>query len=149
MKVLTLIAATALTLTAGAAVAGDYGHYNGYKTQSAYKSQKTYKAQKSYEAAPTKVSLKIVTDNNDRTLYIFDNDSRGASNCYGGCAADWPPYYAPADATPYGHYSVIQRRDGTYQWAWKGWPLYYWDGDKYPGDRGGDGIGGVWHIVHR
>ena len=90
-----------------------------------------------------------VADNNDRTLYIFDNDSRGASNCYGGCATDWPPYYAPADATPYGHYSVIQRRDGTYQWAWNGWPLYYWDGDKYPGDRGGDGIGGVWHIVHR
>ncbi|WP_172299156.1 hypothetical protein [Pseudoruegeria sp. HB172150] len=141
MKIAALIAATALTLSAGATLAAGYGSNNGYGQNNGGYTQK----QTTY-VAPAPV-IKILVDESGRTLYNFDNDNYGVSNCYGGCANDWPPYYAPANATPYGNYTVIQRNDGQYQWAYKGQPLYYWAGDVNPGDRNGDGIGGVWHVV--
>jgi hypothetical protein len=33
------------------------------------------------------------------------------------------------------------------QWGWNGKPLYYFAGDRGPGDVEGDGLGGVWHAV--
>ena len=30
------------------------------------------------------------------TLYMFDKDAAGASNCYDACAAMWPPFKADA-----------------------------------------------------
>jgi len=34
----------------------------------------------------------IVTDSQQRTLYIFTNDTNGVSNCTGNCATLWPPF---------------------------------------------------------
>jgi predicted lipoprotein with Yx(FWY)xxD motif len=81
------------------------------------------------------------------TLYTFDKDSSGKSVCTGGCAANWPPLLAPADAKPVGDYSVIARDDGTRQWAYKGKPLYYWSKDLKPGDKTGDGFNNVWRVA--
>ncbi|MEO8186844.1 MAG: hypothetical protein ABI580_05700, partial [Burkholderiaceae bacterium] len=39
------------------------------------------------------------------------------------------------------------RDDGAKQWAYKGQPLYQWANDKKPGDKTGDGVGGVWKIA--
>ena len=36
---------------------------------------------------------------------------------------------------------------GTRQWTMNGKPLYYFAGDAKPGDRMGDGQGGVWHVI--
>ncbi|MGN8186461.1 hypothetical protein ACTJLD_10810, partial [Burkholderia sp. 22088] len=33
------------------------------------------------------------------------------------------------------------------QWAYRGRPLYRWKQDRKPGDAGGDGIGGMWHVA--
>jgi predicted lipoprotein with Yx(FWY)xxD motif len=44
--------------------------------------------------------------------------------------------------------SIIDRSDGTSQWAYNGMPLYLYHDDAAPGDAEGDGKGGVWHIVH-
>lgn len=85
---------------------------------------------------------------NGMTLYTFDKDSANTSNCYDGCAVSWPPYAAQAGATaPAAGFSVVQRRDGTSQWAKDGKPLYFWQGDRAPGDTTGDGVGGVWHVA--
>jgi predicted lipoprotein with Yx(FWY)xxD motif len=90
----------------------------------------------------------MVTGANGMTLYTFDNDSAGTSNCYDDCAVKWPPYGATEGAqSPGNGLTVIERSDGTYQWAKDGAPLYFWAGDTAPGDTSGDGVGGVWHIA--
>ena len=89
----------------------------------------------------------ILTTPEGMTVYTFDKDAAGASSCYGGCAEEWPPVTAAADAQPFGHMSVVARTDGTQQWAYDGKPLYLYDDDKAPGDAEGDGEHGVWHVV--
>ena len=90
---------------------------------------------------------KILTTPEGRTVYTFDQDTPGASSCYGGCAEEWAPVAAAADAQPFGEMSVVTRTDGTHQWAYDGKPLYLYDDDDAPGDMEGDGEGGVWHVV--
>jgi predicted lipoprotein with Yx(FWY)xxD motif len=90
----------------------------------------------------------VLTDTAGRTLYTFDKDQPNKSNCQGGCAQAWPAYVAEpaAGAKPASQASRFDR-DGAQQWAWNGSPLYYYAGDTKPGDRTGDGKGGVWHVV--
>ncbi|NKC05255.1 COG4315 family predicted lipoprotein [Brucella haematophila] len=89
----------------------------------------------------------VLTDAKGMTLYVFDKDSKGASNCYDDCAKKWPPLEASKDAKMDSEFSLVTRKDGTKQWAHKEKPLYLWQGDKKPGDVSGDGVGGVWHIA--
>ena len=102
-------------------------------------------------ASPVKVAgsgaTAYITDGAGMTLYTFDKDSDGLSNCYDACAANWPPLAgAPGMALPEG-FAVIARRDGISQIAYKGMPLYGWAGDASPGDMTGDGVNGVWHTA--
>jgi len=90
---------------------------------------------------------KIYADMNDMTLYTFDKDEMGKSNCYDKCAKAWPPFMAAADAKPEGEWTIIDRTDGTKQWAYDGKPLYTYVEDKKPGDMTGEGKGGVWHVA--
>lgn len=48
---------------------------------------------------------------------------------------------------PVGDYSVVTRDDGGKQIAYKGKPLYYWIKDTKAGDKTGDGVNNVWHLV--
>jgi predicted lipoprotein with Yx(FWY)xxD motif len=82
-----------------------------------------------------------------RTLYTFDKDAAGKSNCNGGCAAAWPPFMAKDGAQAAGDYRVITREDGNKQWTLNDKPLYFFAADSQPGDIKGDGQGGVWHAV--
>ena len=92
-------------------------------------------------------SGQILTDAKGMSLYTFDKDTDGVSNCNDGCAVKWPPLTAAADASGKKDYSVITRADGSKQWAYKGAPLYTWFKDKAAGDMTGDGVKGVWHIA--
>jgi predicted lipoprotein with Yx(FWY)xxD motif len=89
----------------------------------------------------------VLTDANDMTLYIFDKDTAGVTNCYDTCAEKWPPLFADASATAEGDFTLVDRTDGTKMWAYKSMPLYYWVEDMAPGDVKGDGVGGVWHLA--
>ncbi|HWU18832.1 MAG TPA: hypothetical protein VN155_14210 [Devosia sp.] len=89
----------------------------------------------------------VLTGANDMTLYIFDKDAPGVTNCYEQCAINWPPLLADASAKPEGDFTLVDRTDGSKMWAYKGWPLYYWKNDAKPGDITGDGVGGVWHLA--
>jgi predicted lipoprotein with Yx(FWY)xxD motif len=40
--------------------------------------------------------------------------------------------------------SVIKRKDGAQQFAWRGRPLYRWEKDKEPGQVTGHNLGEVW-----
>ena len=79
-------------------------------------------------------------------LYTFDGDADGISNCYGDCAANWPPAILDAGSKLGENYTLIPRTDGTMQIAFRGKPLYLFGGDSKIGDISGDGVGGVWHL---
>ena len=98
--------------------------------------------------APAQVTDGILTGKNGMTLYTFDRDvaASGKSVCNGPCATNWPPLMA-GDAAASGDYSVITRDDGGKQIAYKGKPLYYWIKDTKAGDKTGDGVNNVWHLV--
>ena len=89
----------------------------------------------------------VLTDANGMTLYTFDKDTAGVTNCYDKCAENWPPLFAAADAQPEGDFTLVERTDGSKMWAYKGWPLYLWVKDTQPGDTTGDGVGEVWHTA--
>ncbi|HXW41440.1 MAG TPA: hypothetical protein VEK75_09575 [Xanthobacteraceae bacterium] len=103
------------------------------------------------QAAPAKTADtskgKALVDAKGMTLYIFDRDAAGKSNCNGQCAVNWPPLTAAADAKPSGDWSVVTRDDGGKQWAYKGKPLYAFAKDTKAGDVTGDGVNNVWHIA--
>ncbi|WP_020407514.1 COG4315 family predicted lipoprotein [Hahella ganghwensis] len=81
------------------------------------------------------------------TLYTFTKDAEGVSNCYDGCTGSWPPFFAKANAKIWGDFTVIERKDGTYQWAYKNQPLYTWVGDRQQGDTTGHGVDSVWYAA--
>ena len=64
----------------------------------------------------------------------------GAGGCDADCARQWHPLTAPVDAKPSGYWSLMKRDDGTQQWAYQGYALYTYDGDKKPGDTTGQDI---------
>jgi predicted lipoprotein with Yx(FWY)xxD motif len=100
--------------------------------------------------APTSADTakgKALVDLNGMTLYVFDRDGTGKSNCNAQCAVSWLPLIADTDAQASGSFSFISREDGRKQWAYKGKPLYTWAKDKNPGDATGDGFNNVWHLA--
>lgn len=90
---------------------------------------------------------KALVDAKGMTLYAFDKDVAGKSNCNGPCATNWPPLMAMATDKTSGNWSTVKRDDGMMQWAYKGKPLYTWSKDTKPGDVTGDGFNSVWHIA--
>ena len=89
----------------------------------------------------------VLTDANGMTLYTYDKDTAGVSNCYDKCATNWPPLMVSTDAKAEGDFTIVDRTDGTKMWAYKGMPLYLWVKDTKPGDTTGDGVGEVWHTA--
>ena len=89
----------------------------------------------------------VLADPQGMTLYTFDKDAEGQSNCYGECAEYWPPAKAAAADKPVGDLTIIKRTDGTLQWADDGKPLYTFVNDKKPGDATSDNKNNVWHVV--
>ena len=89
----------------------------------------------------------VLTDPKGMTLYTYDKDAAGKSNCVDQCAANWPPAMAMPTDKPVGDLTIIKRPDGTLQWADEGKPLYTFIQDKKPGDMTGDNMKNVWHAV--
>lgn len=100
------------------------------------------------DTAPLKKANGVLVDSRGMTVYTTDRDSAnsGKSSCMGACAANWPAVQA-ADAQPAAPYSAITREDGTKQLAYKGKPLYTFVKDKKAGDKTGDKLMDVWHVV--
>jgi predicted lipoprotein with Yx(FWY)xxD motif len=97
---------------------------------------------------PAVMDRGLLVDRRGMTLYTFDGDRRPlVSTCYGICETLWPPLYATPDDKPLGDFKIVYRRDGSTQWAFRGYPLYYWKRDGKPGDITGDKVNNVWHVV--
>lgn len=94
----------------------------------------------------------FLVDTKGMTLYYFKKDSPGKSACEGDCVAKWPLYFREAVAAKDGvkaeDFATITRADGQKQTTYKGMPLYYFVGDKNPGDTTGQGVKDVWFVVN-
>jgi predicted lipoprotein with Yx(FWY)xxD motif len=97
----------------------------------------------------------ILYDGRGFVLYVFTRDTRGHSTCTGACARAWPPFLArgrPAAAKGAAAklLGTIRRGDGTLQVAYAGRPLYYYVGDRAPGQILCQDVveyGGRWLVV--
>jgi predicted lipoprotein with Yx(FWY)xxD motif len=99
---------------------------------------------------------RILFDGRGFVLYGFTRDHRGKSTCTAACARAWPPYVVKT--RPRGGKGVsaaglrtIKRSDGRLQVTYFGHPLYYYIGDKRPGQilcQDVAEFGGVWRVVH-
>lgn len=93
---------------------------------------------------------------NGMTLYEYDKDTAGVSNCTGACATTWPPYtVTPEEASSSltggagvnGKIGVITRADGSLQVTYDNIPLYFYAKDTIAGDANGQGVGGFTTIA--
>ena len=114
----------------------------------------------SFPTQVAKPNVSIINDNGSLiiaesglSLYTFDNDTAGVSNCDGTpedtstCAGKWPPLLVGDGAVSDDEMTIITRSDGNEQWALKGMPLYHWHQDVAQGDINGDGVNNVWHLA--
>lgn len=58
----------------------------------------------------------------------------GLTGCNAECEKIWRPFLAGDDAQTQGYWSVLTRPDGHRQWAFQGYALYTYAGDRQPGD---------------
>jgi predicted lipoprotein with Yx(FWY)xxD motif len=104
-------------------------------------------------AAPPEVTLHrqghgwILADAKGMTLYISSNDKNGKPACEGACTKTWLPLTAPADAKPFGEWSLATRADNAKQWAFGGKPLYRFAHDAAAGDTNGDDFQQQWSVA--
>jgi predicted lipoprotein with Yx(FWY)xxD motif len=87
------------------------------------------------------------------SVYLFEADRAGHSNCSGACAKLWPPVTGTAaagGAAMSADLGTITRSDGTTQVTYHGHPLYYYSKDKDSGDAYGQGLksyGASWYVL--
>jgi predicted lipoprotein with Yx(FWY)xxD motif len=81
------------------------------------------------------------------SVYASDADRRGRSNCDDDCARTWIPMQAPVAARAHGDWSIVERRDGVRQWAFRGKPLYRYAEDSRVKSLLGSDVPG-WHNVY-
>lgn len=97
----------------------------------------------------------ILFDGRGFALYAFTRDTRKHSNCYGACAAAWPPYILRGSlkagkSTKRSLLGTTRRSDGKLQVTYAGRPLYYYVGDRQAGQVLCQNVveyGGTWLVV--
>jgi predicted lipoprotein with Yx(FWY)xxD motif len=98
---------------------------------------------------------RILFDSRGRALYAFTRDPRGRSACSGACAAAWPPYVLRGRLRGGGTVErsllgTTRRANGTRQVTYAGRPLYYYVGDRRPGEVRCQNVrefGGLWLVM--
>ena len=95
---------------------------------------------------------KILVDGDGRTLYLYTKDTKDTSTCYDKCEIAWPPLLtldkpASGEGVDASLFGTTQRKDGTMQVTYNGYPLYYYLKDAAPGDTAGQGVGKVWYVL--
>ena len=98
---------------------------------------------------------RILADGRGRALYLFTSDRGQGSRCSADCATAWPPYIvksspaAVAGAKP-GLVGTTRRSDGKLQATYAGHPVYYYEGDRSPGEvncQAAVEFGGYWYVL--
>ncbi|MDO5653867.1 MAG: hypothetical protein Q4G39_07160 [Brachymonas sp.] len=77
-------------------------------------------------------------------LYTYSGDGPNTSACVDTCVQQWPPLLATEGDVSRGDFTVFTRPDGLRQWALVGKPLYFWSGERQPGETGGEAVDPQW-----
>jgi predicted lipoprotein with Yx(FWY)xxD motif len=110
--------------------------------------------------AGTRITLRrsefgpMLFDGRRQAIYVFQNDRRNRSVCYGACARAWPPVFtrgrpragAGVKASLLG---TVRRRGGRRQVTYAGRPLYFYAHER-PGEvrcHNVDLNGGLWWAI--
>jgi predicted lipoprotein with Yx(FWY)xxD motif len=91
-----------------------------------------------------------------QAIYVFENDSRNKTVCYGECAKAWPPVFTKGkpragNGVDAGLLGTIERHSGRRQVTYAGKPLYYY-AHEGPGEVRCHNVnlnGGFWWVVGR
>jgi predicted lipoprotein with Yx(FWY)xxD motif len=119
--------------------------------------QSTTAAQTKAAAIATKDSSlgAILAGTKNHTVYMFEADKNGKSNCTGDCAAAWPPVLTNGNPTaaPDAQSSALgttKRDDGKMQVTYAGHPIYYFTKDTDEEDVYGNDVeafGADWYAM--
>jgi predicted lipoprotein with Yx(FWY)xxD motif len=97
-----------------------------------------------------------LVDGNGRALYLFEADKPNVSKCDSGCQSIWPGFKAGAKppvakgGALAGKLGVTSSAQGDRLVTYNGHPLYYYVGDKAPGNMNGQGLdqfGAEWYVL--
>jgi predicted lipoprotein with Yx(FWY)xxD motif len=96
----------------------------------------------------------VLFDTDRRAIYYFDKESGSTPECYGDCAAAWPPVLTKGEPQASGDaearlLGTTERDDGSTQVTYDGRPLYYYVDDP-PGEvlcHNVEEFGGLWLAV--
>jgi len=91
---------------------------------------------------------------NEQAIYIFENDPRDETVCYGDCAEAWPPVFTDGepkagDGVDASLLDTVERRDGKLQVTYNGHPLYFY-AHEGPGEVKCHNVnlnGGFWWVI--
>jgi predicted lipoprotein with Yx(FWY)xxD motif len=96
-----------------------------------------------------------LADANGRTLYLFAGDTRDLSRLSAAGRAFWPPLTSTTRPTAQGgalasQIGSVRGATGAAQVTYNGHPLYYFVGDRSPGQATGQGLnqfGARWYVL--
>jgi len=96
----------------------------------------------------------MLFDSNDQAIYLFDKETSDKPDCYGDCAAAWPPVLTKGQPVAgkglkQNLLGTTRRKDGKTQVTYNGHPLYFYVNEG-PGEvkcHNVVGFGGTWLVV--
>jgi predicted lipoprotein with Yx(FWY)xxD motif len=97
----------------------------------------------------------VVFDAKNQAIYLFDAETTSKPECYGDCAAAWPPVLTDGEPVASGAakqnlLGTAKRDDGTTQVTYAGQPLYYY-AHEGPGQvlcHNVSEFGGLWLVLN-
>jgi predicted lipoprotein with Yx(FWY)xxD motif len=147
-----LAASATLLVVTGFGASGSSAHSPAHAARSVPRSR----AGASSALGVRRTSLgRTLVDARGRTLYLFEADRPNLSNCSSACLTVWPALTAPGKPRARGgavgsKIGTIPAHGGKRQVTYAGHPLYYYIGDRKPGDVNGQGLnqfGAEWYVL--
>ena len=96
----------------------------------------------------------VLFDGTGQAIYLFDKETTAVPDCYGDCAAAWPPVLTEGSALAGGGtmtdlLGTTPRTDGATQVTYAGHPLYYYahEGKNLVTCHNVSEFGGFWLVV--
>ena len=86
----------------------------------------------------------------ERTLYYYTGDiakDKRACGTQSAVCAGFEPVQAPVLAMAIGEWTIVERKDGIRQWAFRNKPLYTYEADRITGDVHGVNVDKRWQLA--